>query len=304
MSEAHESALLSILSSRNDKKDTRIFAHAAAETMTVIHDSFLSKSPKGRGINTGPAVSANFHAQESGFLEVFPRVSSRPPKLLQDLDAVLVDRLRHNDRMASMATLLTKDRDPGLSTNLSLDAHRQALTMFIDSFSTYTGLLSKIQAEFEASLDQGLRCTMENVEMRLRIYEEEQKRNKAVGDLRSKVMESELEYRKAAFARLQELKIRMDRAVKRASNADRELAVIKQDEQRLREVVAKLRQQHQHLLGLQRQEQVWAALPHSSSMENMNVRALTKEDEVWLDQEYTSSTSIPVKSTEPVLGEL
>jgi hypothetical protein len=121
---------------------------------------------------------------------------------------------------------------------------RQALTMFIESFSTYTGLLSKIQvfscclfhlkekikardwtlnilllahlpplrplsrnccisdmlshcyvllvqAEFEAALDQGLHCTMENVEMRLRIYEEEQKRNKAVGDLRSKMMESE-----------------------------------------------------------------------------------------------------------------
>jgi hypothetical protein len=37
----------------------------------------------------------------------------------------------------------------------------------------------------------------------------------------------ELEYRKAAFARLQELKIRMDRTIKRASHADRELAVMK-----------------------------------------------------------------------------
>jgi hypothetical protein len=301
MAEGNESALLSILSSRNDKKDTRIFAHAAAETMTVIHDSFLPKSPKGGVPNAVSSGPTSFHAQETGYLEVFPRVSSRPPKLLQDLDAILVDRLRHNDRMASMATLLTKDRDPGLSINLSLDAHRQALTMFIESFSTYTGLLSKIQAEFEAALDQGLHCTMENVEMRLRIYEEEQKRNKAVGDLRSKMMESELEYRKAAFARLQELKIRMDRTIKRASHADRELAVMKQDEQRLREVVAKLRQQHQHLLNLQRQEQVWTALPHSSSMENLSVKALTTEDEIWLDQEYTSSTSILLKSTEPAL---
>lgn len=37
----------------------------------------------------------------------------------------------------------------------------------------------------------------------------------------------ELEYRKAAFARLQELKIRMDRAVKRASIVERELDGIK-----------------------------------------------------------------------------
>ncbi len=83
------------------------------------------------------------------------------------------------------------------------------------------------QAEFEAALDQGIRCTMENVELRKRIGEEEARRCRSQGDLRSKIMQGELEYRRVAFAKLQELKSRMDRAVKRASLAEKELAKTK-----------------------------------------------------------------------------
>ena len=45
-----------------------------------------------------------------------------------------------------------------------------------------------VQEEFESALDQGLRCTMENVHMRIRIAEEEAKRSKARGETRSKIM--------------------------------------------------------------------------------------------------------------------
>ena len=57
--------------------------------------------------------------------QVFPRVPSRPPRLLQELEALLVDRLRVNDRLASTSMLLAKERDPGMAANLSLDDHRQ-----------------------------------------------------------------------------------------------------------------------------------------------------------------------------------
>ena len=79
------------------------------------------------------------------FVQVFPRVSSRPPKLLEQLESILVDRLRNNDKAASTAPLLTKDRDPGMATNLSLDAHRQTMSAFIGGFSTYTALLTRVQ---------------------------------------------------------------------------------------------------------------------------------------------------------------
>lgn len=60
-------------------------------------------------------------------MQVFPRVASRPPKLLQELESILVDRLRANDKAASSTSAIgsAKDRDPKLSANLSLDAHRQ-----------------------------------------------------------------------------------------------------------------------------------------------------------------------------------
>lgn len=58
-------------------------------------------------------------------LQVFPRVASRPPRLLQELEALLVDRLRSADKAASVTQLLPKDRDPRMAANLSLDVHRQ-----------------------------------------------------------------------------------------------------------------------------------------------------------------------------------
>ena len=124
-------------------------------------------------------------------MQVFPRVSSRPPKLLEQLESILVDRLRNNDKAASTAVLLTKDRDSNMATNLSLDAHRQSFSAFIEGFTTYTSLLTRVQEEFESARDQGLRATMENVHMRIRIAEEEGKRNKAQGELRSKIMRGE-----------------------------------------------------------------------------------------------------------------
>lgn len=57
--------------------------------------------------------------------QVFPRAASHPPRLLQQLEALLVDRLRVNDRLASTALLLAKGRDPNMGANLSLDAHRR-----------------------------------------------------------------------------------------------------------------------------------------------------------------------------------
>ena len=58
--------------------------------------------------------------------------------------------------------------------------------------------------------------------------------------------------------------------------------------------MAKLRQQQQHLQLLQKQEQTWASQPNSSAMEPMKIGALSREDDDWLEQEYTSS--IPTKA--------
>ena len=55
-------------------------------------------------------------------------MASHPPRLLQQLEAIMVDRLRNNDKTASITPLVTKDRDTHMSANLTLDAHRQVST--------------------------------------------------------------------------------------------------------------------------------------------------------------------------------
>lgn len=283
---AANSVLLNLLTTRADKRDTIVFAHAAAETQSTLGESYQSQLlARTGGQQASPSQAA------PGFLEVFPRVSSRPPRLLQDLEGLLTDRLRSNDRMTTTSSLLTKDRDPSMSQNLWLDAHRHVLTSFREGFGTYAPLLAKIQEEFESALDQGIRCTMENVEMRKMISDEEARRAKAQGQLRSKIMSGELEYRKDAFARLQELKSRMERAVKRASLAEKELSKTLSDEARLEALVSKLKQQQQSLLDLQKRELVWADLPQSSSISTIRVGGLSQEDERFLKTEYVATAS-------------
>lgn len=110
------------------RNDVRIFAHAAAETQVAIKDALAHKFNTAR---SGAADSIAAGVNDPGFLEVFPRVASRPPKLLQELEAILVDRLRANDKAASMTVLgSARERDPKLSANLSLDGHRQVCVGF------------------------------------------------------------------------------------------------------------------------------------------------------------------------------
>ncbi|KAG1672237.1 hypothetical protein FOA52_002938 [Chlamydomonas sp. UWO 241] len=236
---------------------------------------------------------------EPGFLEVFPKVASRPPRLLQDLEASLIDRLRANDKAVSTAPLVTKDRDPGMAANLSLDAHRAVFASFTQGFTTYTRLLSAVQADFDTALDQGLACASENVAMRLQINEQQGRRLRAQSELRSKIMAGELEYRKEAFARLQDLKVRMDRAVKRAGIAEKEVASVQKDEVRMRGLVAKLSAQNAALRALQTAETKWAEAPTAGAMAGMTIGAMSTEDEVWLEQEYVSTTKAPFTSDTP-----
>lgn len=284
-----KSLLLNLLTTRTDRRDTKVFAHAAAETQNAINDTYSATT---RMLAIGSGGGQQQQATEApGFLEVFPRVTSRPPRLLQDLETELVDRLRSNDKLSTTATLLDRDRrDPCMSENLWLDAHRHIFAAFREGFGTYAPLLGRIQEEFEAALDQGIRCTMENVELRQRLGVEEARRCRCQGDLRSKIMQGELEYRKVAFAKLQELKSRMDRAVKRAALAEKELAKTQSDEIRLLALVAKLKDQHHNLLALQRKEMEWNGLPHSSTLANLTIGALSKEDQSWLDSEYVPSS--------------
>ncbi|GFR42639.1 hypothetical protein Agub_g3575 [Astrephomene gubernaculifera] len=264
------------------RNDVRIFAHAAAETQVAIKDALANKFPNPRTGLDAIAQSAN----DPGFLEVFPRVASRPPKLLQELEAILVDRLRANDKAASVMPLgSARDRDPKLSANLSLDGHRQVLAAFVSGFSTYAPLLSRIQAEFDRALNEGVRSAQENVEMRYDMARNEMARERATAEVRGQVLAEDLAFRTSALSRLQELKERAARAEKKKALAEKDLREALAEESRMRTLVEQLRATHSKLTELLSGEERWAARPLSEQVTQLTIGPLTKEDEVFLEQE-------------------
>lgn len=285
-----------VLSPDRQRKDTRIFAHAAAETQVAIKDALTLKNRT--------VESFTYSANEPGFLEVFPRVASRPPKLLQELEAIIVDRLRVNDKAASLTAIgSAKDRDPKLSANLSLDAHRQVFSAFIHGFSTYSPLLARIQAEFDRALNDGVRCAQENVEMRTLMARNEMQRERAAANVRGQVLAEDLTFRASSLQSLQDLNERVTRAEKKKMLAEKDLKEAQNEEARMRAVVAELRKSNRKLLELVDAEDQWAAKPLSQHIATMAVGPLTKEDEDFLEQEIGGvSSTLAAGSLAPALS--
>ncbi|EFJ52573.1 hypothetical protein VOLCADRAFT_103061 [Volvox carteri f. nagariensis] len=264
----------------------RIFAHAAAETQVAIKDALASKFAGTRSGTDTITQSAN----DPGFLEVFPRVASRPPKLLQELEAILVDRLRANDKAASVGPLgCARDRDPKLSANLSLDGHRQVLAAFVTGFSTYAPLLSRIQAEFDRALNEGVRSAQENVEMRFAMARNELAREKATAEVRGQVLAEDLSFRAVALSRLQELRDRAARAEKKKLTAEKDLREALGEQARMRSLVEQLRASNAKLVDLLAEEERWTTKPLSGQIKSLKIGPLTKEDEAFLEQELGAS---------------
>lgn len=91
--------------------------------------------------------------------------------------------------------------------------------------------------------------------------------------------------------------------------AERQLMVVRQEEERMAALVVKLKHQQVTLHALQKQEQAWADLPNSTALEQMNIGALTLDDDAWLEQEYTSTARprvpiSPPKSPDIVSGQV
>eukprot|EP00873_Tetraselmis_striata_P005768 jgi/Tetstr1/426032/TSEL_016378.t1 len=97
----------------------------------------------------------------TGFLEVYPRSSSRQPHLLQQLEILLQDRLHKGEKLA-------------------LHAHRDVWDAFISSFGTYQPLMAEIKKEYDAALHQSLIAAAENLSMRMELAAAEEKRAASV----------------------------------------------------------------------------------------------------------------------------
>eukprot|EP00873_Tetraselmis_striata_P013909 jgi/Tetstr1/434173/TSEL_023284.t1 len=133
---------------------TRVYAHVTAEAQIAIGNPFTStkRNPAmdGKSDRSKPIQSLD----DNGFLEVYPRSSSRQPHLLQQLEILLQDRLHKGEKLAS--PLGPGHRNPAIAANLKLHAHRDVWDAFISSFGTYQPLMAEIKKEYDAALHQSL----------------------------------------------------------------------------------------------------------------------------------------------------
>eukprot|EP00878_Enallax_costatus_P040747 GHUV01047109.1.p1 GENE.GHUV01047109.1~~GHUV01047109.1.p1 ORF type:complete len:231 (+),score=59.13 GHUV01047109.1:394-1086(+) len=104
-------------------------------------------------------------------MQVFPprAAGSRPPVLLQTLEAQLLEATNTASRAASAGP--HQIRDPQLAANLALDCHRKVFQSFIDGFGVYGPLLSQIKRVFNRAIEDGLKDGLENSELRQQLLE-------------------------------------------------------------------------------------------------------------------------------------
>eukprot|EP00199_Chlamydomonas_sp_CCMP681_P006925 CAMPEP_0119109468 /NCGR_PEP_ID=MMETSP1180-20130426/17926_1 /TAXON_ID=3052 ORGANISM="Chlamydomonas cf sp, Strain CCMP681" /NCGR_SAMPLE_ID=MMETSP1180 /ASSEMBLY_ACC=CAM_ASM_000741 /LENGTH=283 /DNA_ID=CAMNT_0007095225 /DNA_START=54 /DNA_END=905 /DNA_ORIENTATION=- len=279
--------LLDLLAARAERKDTRVFAQASSETQVAITHG--SRPGTTNGATSGQITNhLTASTQEPGFLEVFPR--GRPPRLLQELESMLLDRLRSADKAAWPTQLLPKDRDSVLAANLALEVHRQVFATFAQSFSTYTPILLRIQAEFELALAEGVRCAWENVEVRQRLAEEAVRQETTKQEIRAKIMAEEAAFRVEAYVKLQETRERTVRLSRRAMAAERELAGAREEQTRMNTLVATLRATQSALKQGAKVDELWTSASTSESLQSLLLGPLNPEDQAQLEQEEAELT--------------
>ncbi|KAK9810464.1 hypothetical protein WJX72_011099 [[Myrmecia] bisecta] len=118
----------------------------------------------------------------TGFLEVYPKGGSKQPKLLEQLQAMLAEKLREAEKLAAPHT--PGSRSSTAATGLQLHVHRQVFDSFIQGFAAYQPLLYRIKAAYDGALDDALHCAHENSRLRTELAAAAQRHAAAVQQAR------------------------------------------------------------------------------------------------------------------------
>jgi len=162
-------------------------------------------------------------AKNPGFLEVFPRLGKRQPLLLENLEAFLEDQIAQAERMAATEERVRHvDRDEGVTANMRLDAHRQCFQAFIQAFTTYRPLLTRIKNEYDHALDVALRSECENSQMRLELSQAEARQARMVQEVRAQSAAEAAASRAELHQLLEAMERRAEAAETKAAAAERE----------------------------------------------------------------------------------
>lgn len=220
--------------SRKKHDDALRFAASAASAQGSLPALFRE------GSLSALRPTAKQSSAQNAFLEVFPRAGSRKPALLVQLESLLAEKLRLTEKLAEVSTRQGRrghgggDRGPtgerwygdedeggGYDPNgsLTLEAYRQTFEAFINAFSTYRPLLTRVKDHYDRALDQALRSEHENVHLRSELAALEQRRQRAVEAARAETNAAAASMRGELAAQLREAEWRAAGAEKAAEEA-------------------------------------------------------------------------------------
>ena len=97
----------------------------------------------------------------NGYYEVYPRGGGRKPALLVQLESLLAEQLRLSEKLASVKGGIHGADYRDESGALALEAHRAVFDAFINAFTTYRPLLTKVKEHYDRALDRALRSEHE-----------------------------------------------------------------------------------------------------------------------------------------------
>ena len=175
---------------RKRSEDARRFAASAAAAQGALTAELFGTGGGARGGARGGRSAGRYESPAlrgptaehitDGFLEVFPRGNDRKPALLGQLESLLAEKLRLTEKLTE-----SSGADAEATDALRLEAYRQTFEAFINAFSTYRPLLTKVKEHYDRALDRALRSERENAALRAELAASERRRAREVESTRA-----------------------------------------------------------------------------------------------------------------------
>ena len=182
---------------------------AAAQTATLGRSRATPPGSPGGGGGGGEHTN--------GYYEVYPRGGGRKPALLVQLESLLAEQLRLSEKLASVKGGIHGADYRDESGALALEAHRAVFDAFINAFTTYRPLLTKVKEHYDRALDRALRSEHENVQMRSELKAMELRKGREVETARAEAIATAATFRGDVQQRLAKQTARAEEAAARAA---------------------------------------------------------------------------------------
>ena len=139
--------------------------------------------------------------------------------MLVQLESLLSEQLRLSEKLASVKGGIHGSDYRDESGALALEAHRAVFDAFINAFTTYRPLLTKVKEHYDRSLDRALRSEHENVQMRSELKAMELRKGREVETARAEAIATAATFRGDVQQRLAKQTARAEEAEKERDEA-------------------------------------------------------------------------------------